>query len=592
MKDLIVYLLEMFLVSSIFYLTFLLIRNHTTPFFKRIYLGVWLISSIGFPLITVQSVMSSPVEVASYIQPGELEHQRYDEFAGEKPLPSEEKTTNTFPQQQVSNQQQKRTRTNSNQIILGLYVCVSVFLLFRIILGVVQVVRLRNKSFLSYVDNIPVYEVDDSSFSGASFFGWIFIGKDLGQTKNSIIRHELKHRKLFHSIDVMVVHIYCAIFWVNPIAWVLKKQVGLNAELEVDNLLCKEEGTENYANVLLGLTERLHVAPLLNHFSAKHLKARIIAMSSFSRHRQWVSVVAILITMITFGVVSCEAIDDTANVISDERLGEIKSITTRFTSHQSDTQQKNGKIVSIATFNVDGTIDEFVSKTTYPYDRDYELKKEFWEEPIRKNLFYIMDGLSMRDGEKSLLYGNDWPKAYYKYLMDQSTSEVRTQYTETKISTDDVNLPNEISIERLSEHPMEILMRPDAKEFFEYDGGKVIKVEHMNVYKEVSKETFEKLDINGHAKKFFKPQKAGNGEKKLVSSYEYEGDLLKAITTGKYKYIFYYDNNTLAKSEYYINDILVNTRLHYYENGLKDRTEIFNVYNEPEYTISYEYEFW
>ena len=67
---------------------------------------------------------------------------------------------------------------------------------------------------------------------------------------------------------------------------------------------------------------------------------------------------------------------------------------------------------------------------------------------------------------------------------------------------------------------------------------------------------------------------------------------MTSIKGSDYERKFYYEKNLLTKSEYYREGKLLNSRFHYYRDNLKDKTEIFNVYNELEYTINYEYEFW
>ena len=59
-------------------------------------------------------------------------------------------------------------------------------------------------------------------------------------------------------------------------------------------------------------------------------------------------------------------------------------------------------------------------QTTYPYDREYEVKKSFWESPEKTGIPYVMDGLSLGEAEKSFVCGNDWPNAYYKFLNKRS----------------------------------------------------------------------------------------------------------------------------------------------------------------------------
>jgi hypothetical protein len=74
--------------------------------------------------------------------------------------------------------------------------------------------------------------------------------------------------------------------------------------------------------------------------------------------------------------------------------------------------------------------------------------------------------------------------------------------------------------------------------------------------------------------------------------FKYYGTLLTSVIDGNKSYKFIYENDVLIKSEYYIKEQLYNQRYYYYnEDGSKSRTELFNIDNEPEYTIKYNYEF-
>ena len=298
-----------------------------------------------------------------------------------------------------------------------------------------------------------------------------------------------------------------------------------------------------------------------------------------------------------FVVISCEGVN--SSELMAERLNDVKTITTRFISHQSDTQQKTGKVVAIASFAVDGTLEELVEQTTYPYDREFEVKKDFWEAPEKSGIAYVMDGLSLGNAEKSFLYGHDWPSAYYKHL--KSKVESRDMPWNEVVEVDNELLPQEI-ITRREIGPNEFfgLGMPDVTEYFDYEDEKVVKVLSKSEYKNLeydddrNKALGEVVRKNEtkEMKEMRESMRRSSGKVKLVATYEYDGQLLTSIKHGKDERRFYYENNLMVRSEFLRSGEVINTRIHYYKNSLKDRTEIFNRYNEPEYTITYEYEFW
>lgn len=604
MREAITFLMEMLLISVTFFLGYKLIFHHSTPTFRRWYLLAWLVFSFAFPLITIEIPVSSPVMSSSV-----------EDFVMDSGTPLFQEPLETISSAQdfalveTSTPAEKiKPEAPINWVLLisiG-YSLVSFALLLRIGLGYFQIWRLKRNASSFTHEGRTVFEVCNSTFKGASFFNWVFIGKSVNERRALVLDHEFVHSGLHHSFDILLSHLYCAFFWINPFAWILKKSIAINTELETDARITQTQDSMEYANLLLELSENSVGAPIINHFSAKHLKMRIMAIKNVKTPKKWVRYFTTFLALGLFFLVSCSSQTDFPSEIDLEaKLYDVKKITTYFTSHQSDTQQKTGKVVSIATFLPNGDLDDLVNKTSYPYDRENEVKQVFWQQPIKKNLPYVMDGLSMGIAERNLLYGNDWPKAYAQHLLDvEAREESKMSWKET-YEIDNMGKPTEIKkiyVTDTTNGAYVSHFMPDVTTFYGYEGDKVSQISIAATYAEIKRdselhkrldEAVEKTD----AWKAIQKQREESEKKQLKNSYTYDGDLLTGIITHSYdnmerSHRFYYDNEVLSKSEYYIKGKLINTRVHYYDGGLKQRTEIFNIDNEPEYTINYEYEFW
>lgn len=75
-----------------------------------------------------------------------------------------------------------------------------------------------------------------------------------------------------------------------------------------------------------------------------------------------------LLLIFSIILVACQIPDEQLEFTSDGSLRKIKSITTTYISHQSDTQEKDLKTVAVATFNPDGSLDQLIKHMTYPYN--------------------------------------------------------------------------------------------------------------------------------------------------------------------------------------------------------------------------------
>ncbi|MEO9871105.1 M56 family metallopeptidase [Ekhidna sp.] len=594
MSSLITFYLEMLFVSLFFWLIHLLLRKHTGPAFRRFYLLGWLLFSVLFPLTSIQTRRAPDMNLGTLVS----------ESIGTAE-PNNEDLINDIligKEFEESNIQPILNNNSSNviewtSIFFIIYIAISFFFMMRILLGLFQIFSIRRNAISSLEQGIRIYEVPDKSFKGASFFNWIFIGSSIYEGRRIIFKHELAHSELIHSFDILISQIYSALFWLNPFAWILRRIIGINTELEVDAKLLQTEERASYANTLLSLSQRTKPA-LMNHFSAHHLKSRIVALTSPTKHKNWTLLFSIVSTIILFFTVSCEKISS-SEMLLNERMIDVRKITTRFTSHQIDTQQKTGKVVSIASYHPDGTLDEFVEQTTYPYDRKYEIKREFWQVPNKNLLPHIMDGLSLGKAENNFLYGHDWPAAYARNLKNKPQSG---DFWRDIVEVDNDDLPNQIlrKMELVNPDKFIELGSPERTEYFEYQDRKLMKIFSKTEYAidengnktRITLRLGAEKSLTDDQKEIQSRMKKKSEIKRLSASYEYDQDLLTRVVLGDYERRFYYENSLLTKSEYFKDGEVLNTRIHYYDDGLKDRTEILNRYSEREYTIHYEYEFW
>lgn len=114
-----------------------------------------------------------------------------------------------------------------------------------------------------------------------SFFGWIFLNPATVKEDelDEILTHEMAHVKQRHSVDVLLAEMVSICCWMNPFAWLLKREVRLNLEFLADKRVVEAGfATKSYQYHLLGLAYS-HKYGLSNNFNFSHLKKRIIMMN-------------------------------------------------------------------------------------------------------------------------------------------------------------------------------------------------------------------------------------------------------------------------------------------------------------------------
>lgn len=116
-----------------------------------------------------------------------------------------------------------------------------------------------------------------------SFGPWIFIHTDNldEQTLREVLIHEQTHVQGWHTLDILFSQLVCILFWWNPAAWVMRREVRLNLEFLADAaVIGSQTDKREYQYRLLGFTTLKNVATITNNFNVLPLKRRITMMNS------------------------------------------------------------------------------------------------------------------------------------------------------------------------------------------------------------------------------------------------------------------------------------------------------------------------
>ncbi len=155
-------------------------------------------------------------------------------------------------------------------------------LLVRFLVQLGSILLLAYHSRRTVIHGVPVYQLDKPA-GPFSFFQMIFIHPENHSDKeiDEILTHECTHVFQWHSVDVMICELITVICWVNPFAWLLKREVRHNLEYLADNTVIQSGyDSRSYQYHLLGLAHHHQAAATLyNSFNVLHLKNRISMMN-------------------------------------------------------------------------------------------------------------------------------------------------------------------------------------------------------------------------------------------------------------------------------------------------------------------------
>ena len=185
-------------------------------------------------------------------------------------------------------------------LVLLARLAIQAFSLYRLI------VRMPEKE----INGVRVKCLNDPS-GPFSFFGWIFMNPAAVKEDeiSEILTHEMAHVKQHHSVDVLLAEMVSICCWMNPFAWLLKREVRLNLEFLADRKVMEAGfATKSYQYHLLGLAYN-HKYGLSNNFNFSHLKQRIIMMnkkkSNAAGHIKYALFVLPAFALLVAGNISC-----------------------------------------------------------------------------------------------------------------------------------------------------------------------------------------------------------------------------------------------------------------------------------------------
>ena len=114
-------------------------------------------------------------------------------------------------------------------------------------------------------------------FTNCSFFNYVFINdEDLSTADLSVLlKHEQVHARQYHSIDKIVLMVFKAVLWFNPVVYLYDKALEQIHEYEADEITSTDFGNQEYANLLLKLAISKSDAPLIHNFVKSPIKDRI-----------------------------------------------------------------------------------------------------------------------------------------------------------------------------------------------------------------------------------------------------------------------------------------------------------------------------
>jgi len=166
-------------------------------------------------------------------------------------------------------------------MLQSVYGIIAFVLLTRLFVRLISIFQLRNQGRRTLLQGTDIIGID-KDMAPFSFFGDIFINPALHTEKETmeILTHELTHVRQLHSADVLIAELLTIVCWLNPAAWLMKREMRQNLEYLADDQVLKSGfDSRNYQYHLLQLSCQCPEFQLTNQFNISPLKKRIAMMN-------------------------------------------------------------------------------------------------------------------------------------------------------------------------------------------------------------------------------------------------------------------------------------------------------------------------
>jgi TonB-dependent SusC/RagA subfamily outer membrane receptor len=342
------YLLKTILVSSIFISYYwLVLRNKKFHYYNRFYLLSASVMSLIVPLLNFdwfsieEPVLYGSSEVLQFVLPKATSAATID-FGW------------------------------MDFVLIGSFL-ITMVLVILLCIQIYKIQILKKKSEVTPMDGFDFINTKEEN-APFSFFNNLFWKETISlqdEGGQQIFKHEITHIQQKHTWDRIYCQIVASIFWMNPINWIIQKELMTIHEFIADEESVGNENVEIFAKMLLQTHYGNHFLNPTHQFFYSSIKRRIIMLTT-SRHIKYSyarRLMVLPILMIAVGLVSIK-VHATERITN--KVNEIKSVVFQVIT---DTVKPTEKL------KLKSIIDTSISR----------VDTLFFKDDIKQALF-IMDG--------------------------------------------------------------------------------------------------------------------------------------------------------------------------------------------------------
>jgi TonB-dependent SusC/RagA subfamily outer membrane receptor len=298
-QTILLYLLKTILVSSIFVSYYwLALRNNKFHYYNRFYLLSASVMSLIVPLLNFdwfsieEPVMYGSSEVLQFVLPKATTASTID-FGW------------------------------MDFILIGSFI-ITMVLVILLCIQIFKIQILKKKSEVTPMDGFDFINTKEEN-APFSFFNNLFWKETISlqdEGGQQIFKHEITHIQQRHTWDRIYCQIVASIFWMNPINWIIQKELMTIHEFIADEEAVGNENVEIFAKMLLQTHYGNHFLNPTHQFFYSSIKRRIIMLTtsksikySYARRLMVLPILVIAVGLVSIKVHATERITNKVNEI-------------------------------------------------------------------------------------------------------------------------------------------------------------------------------------------------------------------------------------------------------------------------------------
>jgi N-acetylmuramoyl-L-alanine amidase len=173
------------------------------------------------------------------------------------------------------------------EIVWIVYTVVTSLLMLGLFRAILKIRLLLNKHACRKIQDVYIImtQVQGTPFS---FFKYIFWHTDIDLRSDDgqrMLEHELTHVREWHSVDKLLIQLLLVFGWINPILWLIKKELEMIHEFIADQKAVQDGDTAALASMLLTAIYPQQRTLLTHSFFFSPIKRRILMLTKNNHPR-------------------------------------------------------------------------------------------------------------------------------------------------------------------------------------------------------------------------------------------------------------------------------------------------------------------